>query len=440
MNFFITQSPKSVIGNSAKKLLVLAIFFGLTALLSPTLSRAEELAEKQTFFTQDTLTGNWGGLRDDLSDKGFDFEFIYTGDVFGNISGGIDKKAVYLGALDMTLSIDTEKLFKWKGGQFFFYGTALHGGSPSLHSGDGQGVSNIDALDAGYLMEAWFQQKLFDDKFSFLVGLYDLNSEFDAIDTAGLFINSSPGMGPDFSQSGLNGPSAWPATSLALRLYYAPIPQVYIQTAFLDGVPQDPNHPFSTQIQFDDGDGFLSATEIGYLPAEGKEDARYGKVAIGGWIYTEKFDDLVDTDSLGNPERRSSFGFYALGEYQIYREADDHEQGLKIYGRFGYATPTVHQFNYYLGAGAVYTGLIPKRDSDQLGLNVSTAINGSKYKRAQRLAAAPVKSTEVNIELTYKAQITPWLAVQPDVQYIINPGTSNVGHALQVGGRFEIVF
>jgi porin len=52
------------------------------------------------------------------------------------------------------------------------------------------------------------------------IGLYDLNSEFDVIEAAALFLNPSHGIGPDFAQSGRNGPSIFPVTSLAIRGEY----------------------------------------------------------------------------------------------------------------------------------------------------------------------------------------------------------------------------
>ena len=34
----------------------------------------------------------------------------------------------------------------------------------------------------------------------------------------------------------------------------------------------------------------------------------------------------------------------------------------------------------------------------------------------------PLRSGELVLELTYKFQITPWWQLQPDFQYIFNPG------------------
>lgn len=76
---------------------------------------------------------------------------------------------------------------------------------------------SIDADNTWKIYEAWFQQKLFGDNLSILTGLFDLNSEFDLIETAGLFLNSSQGIGSNFSQTGLNCPSIFPNTSLWLR-------------------------------------------------------------------------------------------------------------------------------------------------------------------------------------------------------------------------------
>jgi len=427
-------SPRQIIGSPMSKLCLFLIIFLMAA---PIFANPEE---KKGFWGWETLTGGWGGMRERLSEKGVDFEFIYTGDVMSNISGGIQRQTDYLDNVDLTLSLDMEKLVHWKGASFFFYGIGNQGGSPSLNSGDAQGPSNIESPDAWKLHEAWFQQKLFQDNLSILLGLYDLNSEFDSIETASLFLNASQGMGIDFAQSGQNGPSAFPSTSLAARLRLEPKPWFYIQTAVLDGVPGDPNDPYSTQIQFDEGDGLLIATELGFLPGELEEGKPYGKLALGAWFYTGKFDHVLDVDSLGNPVRKKgSFGLYTLGEYNVFREKNDENQGLSVYARFGYANPSLNPINYYMGFGAVYTGLIPGRNGDQFGIAVANAINGKKFQQSQRRAGSPVKKTETNVEISYRAQLTPWLAMQPDVQFIINPGMDPAKtHAIQAGLRFEV--
>jgi len=50
-------------------------------------------------------------------------------------------------------------------------------------------------------------------------------------------------------------------------------------------------------------------------------------------------------------------------------------------------------------------------------------------------------NTETVIEATYARQLTPWLSVQPDVQYVINPGAGpETRNALVMGVRVSIGF
>ena len=45
------------------------------------------------------------------------------------------------------------------------------------------------------------------------------------------------------------------------------------------------------------------------------------------------------------------------------------------------------------------------------------------------------------LEWGYAIQLTPWLKVQPDIQYIIRPGgTGRVPNALVLGFEFGMVF
>jgi len=45
------------------------------------------------------------------------------------------------------------------------------------------------------------------------------------------------------------------------------------------------------------------------------------------------------------------------------------------------------------------------------------------------------------IELTYQVQVTRWFMLQPDLQFIINPGgTNDFANAVVIGGRAAIVF
>lgn len=380
-----------------------------------------------------TLSGDWGGLRRHWVEQGANFEAVYTVDVISNRRGGLERGTKALDNIDLQLTLDGAKLFNRPGLTLFLYGLGNHGGKPGEMVGDLQGSDNIEAPTTWKIYEAWAEQSW--DSASLRAGLYDLNSEFDAIDTAGLFLGSSHGIGPDISQTGQNGPSIFPTTSFGVRLAYQPGTTGYLQAVVLDGVPGDPNNPHGTQIEFNAGDGALLAVETGLRypgAAEGSLGRRY---SLGAWHYTAAFDDLIDTDSGGQPvRRRNNQGLYASAEGALYHEAGDAGQGLNAFCRFGVANDDINPLSRYLGVGLVYTGLFSARSQDQFGLALAHATTGAKY---QRLAAAD--NAESAIELSYRAGLLDWLVVQPDLQYIIDPGADPaLDNALVFGTRVEI--
>ncbi len=405
--------------------------------------RAEENggdSKENRFLSRSTLTGNWGGFREKLSDHGVDLSFAYTGEIVGNFSGGIRRDASCLGLLEMGLSVDLEKLAHWKGASIYISGVGAQGSAPSAFIGDVQGVSSLESESFWKIQEAWLQQKIWQDRLSFLAGLYEINSEFDSIEAASLFLNSSRLIGLDFAQSGKNGPSTYPAPGLGLRVRLEPKPWLYLEGGFFDGAPGDPNDVSSMAIAIHANEGFLIVGEIGFLSKVSEEQDQTGKFALGAWGYTSQFEDLIALDDFGNPlQHGRNFGIYGLGEYTVFRESGDDEQGLEVFGRWGYANPDFNPVEHFFSVGMVYTGLFPHRDQDKIGLGMTAAIHGNPFRQAQSQEGFATTRTETNFELTYRAQLTPWLFVQPDLQLVLNPGINpEYSHALAGGVRVHV--
>lgn len=382
-----------------------------------------------------------------------ELQAVYTGELFTNLSGGRRTGTDYLGDLSIVLTIDLERALGLSGARLFVYSLANHGGDPSERIGDIQVTSNIEAPDTWKLYEAWYQQNVASDRLSILFGLYDLNSEFDVIESAGLFVNSSFGIGAEYSQTCRNGPSIFPTTALGARLEGRLARTVILRAAVLDGVAGDPTDPYGTHIMLSEEDGALISWEIDWRVGirsqagpsrrrigRGHESLPYrGKFALGGWHYTARFEDVLAGPADRTLPLRGSHGFYALGEYRVLRDPTGGDQGLTVFGRIGWADPTVNRLVAYTGFGVVYQGLLPGRDEDRLGLGVAAAHNGGRFERARAIIDQPVEDAEVAIELTYRAQLSPWLAVQPDLQYVVNPGTEpELANAVVAAARFEL--
>jgi len=420
----------------------------------PEAVRAEDNGQAQAASPWDRFSQPWDKFKKQLDDRGIQLGIRYDGEAFANARGGLRRGGGYLGNLNLQVTADAERLVGWPGATVFVYGLGIHGGRPSeKFVGDAQGVSSIEAPSKWKLEEGWIQQNLVGNRFSALAGRYDLNSEFYRLQSAGLFLNSSFGIGPEFSQSGKNGPSIFPNTAVGGRFAVKPIEEIVVRTAVLDGVPVE--RPSGAHAVFAKNDGALIVTEAAYLYRPvGPEQPRTrgfrigrnccgaygGKLAAGAWYYTASFDDLKKLHPNGNPVRRhGSGGAYLIGDWTVYQDAKEPDRQATLFGQFGMADPRVNRFAYYTGGGATITALIPGRNQDQLGIAVAAAHNGSEFMAAQRKQGLGVERSEVALELTYLAPFGSHLALQPDLQFVINPNTDpKIKNAVVFMLRFEV--
>jgi porin len=407
--------------------------WGLALLASASVATADQIDAVHA-------TGNW--LTPALT---------YDGTALHALRGGARTGTTYVGNLHLKLSASGEPI-GWAGTSAYAELLTIHGGHPSHLVGDAQGVSNLEGPSGTQVEELWLQHNFKDSGASLLIGLYDLNSEFYRSQAAGLFVNSAFGVGPEFAQSGIEGPSIFPRTSAGLRLAFKPTADMVLRTAVLDGVPVV--RPDGSHAAFRSGDGLLIVTELAMLarptvgpdrqPGTRDRIGRFSslapyddKLAIGAWHYTGRFADLADTDTAGKPPRRSkSSGAYLIGERRLPGGAGSPKRAA-AFVQAGIADARTNRFGSYLGAGIVASGWGPMKDSDQFGVSVAHATNGRDYLRSRATGAAT--SAETTLEWTYLTQLSKSLTVQPDLQYVIHPGTDpSIRNAWVLQLRFEI--
>jgi porin len=389
-----------------------------------------------------------GGLQQ-LVDHGIQPAFVYDGAAFGDLAGGVRRGTTYLGTLRLQLTVDGLRLAGVPGMTLFVAGLNIHGGHPSSFAGDAQGVSSLEGPAGWMLYEGWIQQNLFENQFSILIGRYDLNTEFYRLQSAGLFLNSSFGIGPEFSQSGRSGPSIFPDTSVGGRLAWKPATGVVLRTAILDGVPVD--RPDGRKL-FARGDGLLLVAEAAYLFRPSSKDSprnprfRLGrvaglppytaKIALGTWHYTAKYSDLSEP-----VQHKGSSGAYVLADQTLYTDSKRPARRLTAFGQFGIGDGRVNHFASYTGAGIGMSGPLRGRDNDELGVAIAAAHNSAHFAAQQSSAGLRVGRMETTLEFTYLAPLTSRLAIQPDLQYVLHPNADLARkNALVATLRFELSF
>lgn len=380
----------------------------------------------------------------------------YDGSAVANLRGGARTGSAYVGNLHLKLSVDADSS-AWPGTSAFADVLNIHGGHPSRLSGDAQGVSNIEGPSGTQIEELWIQHNFAGGGVSVLTGIYDLNSEFYRLQSAGLFQNSAFGIGPEFAQSGVEGPSIFPRTSAGMRLDYKPVPHVVLRAALLDGVPVV--RPDGSRAVFANGDGLLSVVEVAFLSREQQARTKVSamrdrigrfsslspyddKLAIGAWRYSGRYPDLSDVDAAGKAvSRRGSAGMYIVVEHLLLGSGKDTGERLAAFAQAGVADPRTNRFGSHLSAGLVGSGWGLLTASDQIGAAITRSNNGSHYRRSQAAQNVATTSAETTVELTYLAQVSKHLTVQPDLQYVRHPDTDpSLAAAWVLQLRFELSF
>lgn len=354
-------------------------------------------------------------LAGDEPDEGLTLELSYTAELLaGEGKRGID----YVDNLDLAASLqrgDT-RLFAYA-----LYNNGRDFSGPRYPRG--WIASNIETgTRALRLYEAWAEQTMAGGKLSLRAGLYDLNSEFDALDAAALFVNPAHGIGTDFSQSGANGPSIFPVTALALRIQYQASEGTALRLVVLDGVPGDPARPERTAIRLSAADGALVVGELDQAVGD-------WRLLAGYWRYTARFEDLLDSARSGaSVTRRGAQGAYLRGEGPV--AGSKQGRGLDAFFRLGWADGRFHEVGRFASVGLRWREPIKGRSGDQAGIALAWSSSSRRARQALELRGEPIAGSDWALEGSYALRLADWLTVQPSLQYFINPAYERGRRAL----------
>ena len=343
----------------------------------------------------------------------------YKGDFAANFRGGIKSGATYLGLADVFLYFNTQKAGLWHGGEFLLHGADSHGGMPSAKLiGDYQVASDIEAGNHTFLYELWFRQTI--SQVTIIIGLQDMNSEFANCDVSSVFLNSSFGV---HSVIGANiGAPIFPLTSPGLTLGWNANRNISFETAVYQGCPVDfSSNPHNLRWHLDDPDGFLWVAESRFYLETNNQQNNVFKV---GAFYHQHCEDEDFINQGLSSDPKNDYGFYLVGENHM-ATLKNNRRNLNTFYQLG-LTPRDNNFGY-IGAGGSLSGLLSKDGSDVLGLAMARA-----------LMTKSTEKDETAFELTWKVQLTKPVYLQPDIQYIIHPGGTDVSLKNAVAGFLRL--
>jgi porin len=377
-------------------------------------------SDDDNFWTRDELTGDWGDYRKRMEKAGVTVGATWIGQGFRNFEGGIHTGDTAASTFDLNVTFDLEKLVGLAGGKFYVDLEDHAGPDPSQNlAGDLQRFTKLNYTPFLQVAEIWYEQKLFGDKLRLKIGKIDANSEFSVIDNGLPFLNSSTQVTPTLIPFP-TFPDPMPGVNVFFTpndLFYASFGAFYANRhdRFLDfsGTPYD--------AQLTQG-GMLFIWETGMKWKHLADWQADGNIRLGFWEHNGTFPRVDGGDKQG------THGFYAIADQTLWKPESKDEKdaknskdskeedprGVRMFLEYAQTPGDVSVIDHHIGGGLSWTGPMPARPKDILGISF-------QYVHLSESAELP-KSSERALEAFYKYQFTPWAAIQPDLQYIFNPG------------------
>jgi len=398
----------------------------------------------------DTLTAYWS-WKEQLKEDGFDFVLNYTSEDLVAVRGGSSDALVHAGQASFTGQADLERLGGWNGAAVTL----------SISHRDGQGInarSGIGALlgpqeifgrgNVARISQLWIDQKFMNDRLSLRFGRGNPGSDFEEFDCN--FVNLSycgNQVGNIVSDYWYNYPiSQWGAIAKVKTGQ-----KTYLKAGIYQVNPRNLKNGFLDVLSPSGGTGALVPVELGWSPRLGA--AGQASMKFGGWYSTAARDDVYLDNNRGSAaqsgmphlKKRGSYGGYASIVARFPTDTGDSSRNVTAFFNATLADTATSTVDRSFAVGVVWTGPISRRPQDQIGLAVSANhLNGrlADYRR-ERLALGSDDglpgSGENAVELFYGVQVTRFLQVRPDVQWIHRPGgTSANPDAIIVGARTSI--
>jgi len=406
---------------------------------------------EENFWHRTQLTGDWGGARTELVQRGIFIDFYTTGAYQNVTSGGLKTGGAYVQNTQLSINIDTARAGLWSGGLFHFTVQSRYGSAPANTFTVGSYVPQYTGLVLpGPLLfqniypSEYFLVQSFTKQFSVLVG--KISDVFIPDQT--LFGDSFKYFFANFNL--IKNPMTtnfYNPTSLAALAIWTPKPWLAVGGGVTDPFTQ-PNTIAANA--FDKGVNIYLTAILSY-----KAGGRPGQISPSfNWSNQPK----IDLDSpfgrllpvqvpaavgalLGQPppsdlpvnfRRNSGFVIANFSQYLVVKEppaeipkmlgSGQPLRGIGVFGRVGYAPRGSNTLNRDGSVGLYGRGLLNSRQYDSYGIGFYyNAISGDLKEDIERLTGGPPIKNEKGIEIFYDFAITPAIRVNPGYQHVWNP-------------------
>lgn len=429
-----------------KSKLRLAVLAALFSTSLPALAMPEAIPETWggDFATRPRLTGDWGGLRDEMARKGIvlDVDAYWTPQTI--TSGGRDSGGSSWGNAIVALTVDTGKLGLWPGG-FFKVQTISSFGNNLLYDSGAMIPANEFWMLPTTKPDTGIQELTYTQFFSPQFGLQlgKINSIAPTNQFHGDYRTG-------FLNTALNLPLAMamvPLSAYGATALYLPSHDITVA-----GMVLDPNGTImddSLNNAFSDGVMALLSGDLKIKPfglpghqnlafawsnkerpsliqdpsniARSLLTARYPRLGNPGPVLVEILEKqapalLIPTQPL-NMENETWAAVYSFEQY-LWQPEGESKRGLGTHFSFGLSDGKANPVKYSYSLGLVGKGIVPGRPYDEFGIGWALTEFSDNFVPYMRDTFNLGLNRESAVELYYNFAVTPWLSISPSYQYI----------------------
>ena len=401
------------------------------------------------------------------SELGFTPFLYYWGDFFANPVGGLSHASDWTQLVVFGGEVHLDAM-GWKDGALivsFMDGVGSNLG-PTVGTlftpAQAQSFQTI-ASNALYL-----RQRFMNGKVEIRIGRFSSASVFASLPAMGsLPVSGAVNGTPTSLFANLNGWHSSGKPSWAAYAKVEPVEQTYIKAGILEVNPQAnmiSYHGFD--MSMGTHDGTLMLTELGWTPSfqnsakatptsannAGVKDVQPQETLRGSDISTNFV--LPGIYMMGaylqnypqaqfNGETASElYGFYAQAQQMIWRNPANPTQNISLWGGLTYSPQIQSAMMPLMGYAGIYMqGLIQPRPRDITLLNLYTGSLNSDYAQANAIPGKGLPTQETVAELSYIIKLTDHFQLQPDLQWLIQPGGyRSIPNALIIGFQVAALF
>jgi len=413
------------------------------------------------------MTGDWNGSRQALFEHGYDVTLNYTNELGWNANGGFnqDRKVAYADETLLGLGIDLERTLGWQGASTQLYITNRNGEDITnqrlIDPRSGQLTSTQEVWGRGSiwrLAELSYRQNLLNDKLNLRIGHFGLGEfgEFPCDFQNLLFCGNTGG-----SSTG----TVWynfPVSQWGLQLKYHVSNSLAVQAAVFEQNPSLQENDSGFKMSFSGGKGVIMPFEAIYKPRQALFDLP-AEMRVGAFVSTADADDVYMgadgqpqplTSDEGYKRHSTSHGFWTVLRQQVALINDDPNRPVELFTQAHLNAKDTSYIRSSLNLGMSILGPFDSRPSDQLGIAVGRVEVSPQFEKRQRLLNAmsgstdyndptfiPIQDKEYSAEIFYGVQVTKWLIVRPNLQFVRHAGgVDEVDDAVVVGLKIQSRF